>query len=40
MTDTVIFVAIAAVVGVASFLLFAYLARRANATKLRPQQKR
>jgi ribonuclease Y len=34
MTDTVIFVAIAAVVGVASFLLFAYLARRANALKL------
>ncbi|HKK19859.1 MAG TPA: ribonuclease Y [candidate division Zixibacteria bacterium] len=38
MTDTVIFVAIAAVVGVASFLLFAYLARRANATKLTEAQ--
>lgn len=34
MTDTIMFVAIAAVVGVASFLLFGYLARRANALKM------
>ena len=34
MTDTIIFVAIAVVVSVASFVLFSFLAKRANALKL------